>query len=164
MILFKRVGDSFRHIEDREWLLLVLETLGVLVGILLAFELQEWASNRAAAAKHDEMMDRLFEESEQDVGSLREIRDVLLAQSKAEVDFATQISAGKCTPKVPPLVPRQPPGGKRKMNGRTGRMAGWRQGERPRSIARWATPNGNPTFRRTLGLGHSPSGWFGPQA
>ena len=43
MILFKRVGDSFRHIEDREWLLLVLETLGVLVGILLAFELQEWA-------------------------------------------------------------------------------------------------------------------------
>ena len=72
MILFKRVGDSFRHIEDREWLLLVLETLGVLVGILLAFELQEWASNRAAAAKHDEMMDRLFEESEQDVGSLRE--------------------------------------------------------------------------------------------
>ena len=99
MILFKRVGDSFRHIEDREWLLLVLETLGVLVGILLAFELQEWASNRAAAAKHDEMMDRLFEESEQDVGSLREIRDVLLAQSKAEVDFATQLSAGKCPPK-----------------------------------------------------------------
>jgi hypothetical protein len=99
MILFKRVGDSFRHIEDREWLLLVLETLGVLIGILLAFELQEWASNRAAAAKHQEMMDRLFEESEQDVGSLRDIRDVLVAQSKAEVDFATQLSAGKCPPK-----------------------------------------------------------------
>lgn len=28
MILFKRVGESFRHIEDREWLLLFLETLG----------------------------------------------------------------------------------------------------------------------------------------
>ena len=98
MILFKRVGDSFRHIEDREWLLLVLETLGVLVGILLAFELQEWAANRAAAAKHQEMMDRLFEESEQDVGSLREIRDALLAQSKVEVAFATQLSAGKCPP------------------------------------------------------------------
>jgi hypothetical protein len=37
MILFKRVGDSFRHIEDREWLLLCVETLGVLVGILVAF-------------------------------------------------------------------------------------------------------------------------------
>jgi hypothetical protein len=99
MILFKRVGDSFRHIEDREWLLLFVETLGVLVGILLAFELQEWASNRAAAAKHQEMMDRLFEESEQDVGSLRDIRDLLLAQSKTEVDFVTQLSAGKCPPK-----------------------------------------------------------------
>jgi hypothetical protein len=99
MILFKRVGESFRNIEDREWLLLFLETLGVLVGILLAFELQEWASNRAAAAKHQEIMDRLFEESEQDVGSLREIRDTLLAQSKVEMDFATQLSAGKCPPK-----------------------------------------------------------------
>ena len=99
MILFRRVGDSFRHIEDREWVLLVLETLGVLVGILLAFELQEWASNRSAAAKHHEMMDRLFEESEQDVGSLREIRDILIAQSKTEVEFAVQLSAGKCPPK-----------------------------------------------------------------
>ena len=99
MILFKRVGESFRHIEDREWMLLFLETLGVLVGILLAFELQEWAANRASAARHHEMMDRLFEESELDVASLREIRDVLLAQSKTEVDFATQLSAGKCPPK-----------------------------------------------------------------
>ena len=78
MILFKRVGESFRHIEDREWLLLFLETVGVLVGILLAFELQEWASRRADAAKHREIMDRLFEESEQDVASLRDLRDVLL--------------------------------------------------------------------------------------
>ena len=44
MILFKRVSESFRHIEDREWMLLSLETLGVLAGILIAFELQQWAS------------------------------------------------------------------------------------------------------------------------
>jgi len=99
MILFNRVGQSFRHIEDREWVLLFLETFGVLVGILLAFELQEWATNRAAAARHQEIVDRLFEESEQDVGSLRDIRDVLLSESKTEVDFATQLSAGKCPPK-----------------------------------------------------------------
>ena len=42
MILFRRVGEAFRHIEDREWLLLALETLGVLAGILIAFELQLW--------------------------------------------------------------------------------------------------------------------------
>jgi hypothetical protein len=67
MILFKRVGDSFRHIEDREWVLLFLETLGVLVGILLAFELQEWGQRRSEAAKHHQLMERLFEESEMDV-------------------------------------------------------------------------------------------------
>jgi len=98
MILFKRVGESFRHIEDREWVLLFLETLGVLVGILLAFALQEWAQQRADAAKHQEIMDRLFEESEQDIASLRELRDVLLDQSKTEVEFATQLSNGKCPP------------------------------------------------------------------
>lgn len=99
MILFKRVRESFRHIEDREWMLLFLETLGVLVGILVAFELQEWAQRRADAAKHDQIMDRLFEESEQDVASLRQIRDLLLAQSKKEVAFATELSGGKCPPR-----------------------------------------------------------------
>jgi len=98
MILFKRVGESFRRIEDREWVLLFLETLGVLFGILLAFWLQEWAQQRADASKHREIMDRLFEESEQDIASLRVIRDVLAAESKAEVEFATQLSDGKCPP------------------------------------------------------------------
>jgi len=99
MILFKRVGESFRHIEDREWVLLILETLGVLVGILLAFELQEWAQRRSEAAKNRQMMERLFEESEQDVATLRNIRDVLLAQSNGDAEFAAQLSAGKCPPK-----------------------------------------------------------------
>ena len=98
MILFKRVGESFRHIEDREWMLLFLETLGVLVGILLAFELQQWGERRAEAAKHQEIMERLFEESEQDIASLRELRDVLFDESRREVEFATQLSNGKCPP------------------------------------------------------------------
>lgn len=98
MILFKRIGESFQHIEDREWVLLALETLGVLVGILLAFELQEWASRRSDAAKHQQIMDRLFEESEQDVATLRQLRDVLAKQSDTEVDFATQLGEGKCPP------------------------------------------------------------------
>jgi hypothetical protein len=98
MIIFKRIGESFRHIEDREWLLLALETLGVLVGILLAFELQEWAANRSAAARHREIMDRLFEESEQDVGSLRELRNALRSQSKTEVAFVTELGEGRCPP------------------------------------------------------------------
>jgi len=98
MILFKRVGDSFRHIEDREWLLLVLETLGVLVGILLAFELQEWAQQRSEAAKHHQLMERLFEETESDVAVLRDIRSTSDEVAENERDFATKLSAGECPP------------------------------------------------------------------
>src|SRR5690242_11093228 len=96
MILFKRVGESFRHIEDREWVLLFLETLGVLVGILLAFELQEWGSRRSEAAKHREIMERLFEESQLDVIYLRGIRDFMRTAVKAESDFAERLSNGEC--------------------------------------------------------------------
>jgi hypothetical protein len=98
MILFRQVSESFRQIEGREWALLFLETLGVLVGILLAFELQEWASRRSEAGKHEELMDRLFEESQRDVAELRDDRDRMRAQVKAETEFATLLSRGKCPP------------------------------------------------------------------
>ena len=96
MILFKRVGNSFRHIEDREWVLLFLETLGVLVGILLAFELQEWASQRSEAAKHRQLMERLFEESQTDVTVLRNFRAIQRGMAANERDFATSLSEGRC--------------------------------------------------------------------
>ena len=98
MILFKRVGESFRHIEDREWVLLFLETLGVLVGILLAFELQEWAQRRSDAAKHRQLMERLFEESELDVILLRDRRDVIRSSVNTEIQFAEKLSGGECPP------------------------------------------------------------------
>ncbi len=96
MILFKRVGESFRHIEDREWVLLFLETLGVLVGILVAFELQEWASRRDSAARHRQLMERLFEESEMDVTAVRRIRDLSNQFVKAEKRLAVDLSQGRC--------------------------------------------------------------------
>lgn len=98
MILFKRVGESFKRIEGREWALLFLETFGVVAGILMAFELNEWASRRSEAAKHREIMERLFEESEQDVASLREFRDKMLAMSKNEIEFSSDLSNGTCPP------------------------------------------------------------------
>ena len=96
MILFKRVGESFKHIEGREWVLLALETLGVLAGILIAFELQEWASQRSQSARHRELLERLFEESEQDVAVIRSMRDVMRGLGDQETRFATRLNAGQC--------------------------------------------------------------------
>ena len=98
MILFKRVGKSFRHIEDREWVLLALETLGVLVGILIAFELQQWGQQRSDAAKHRQLMERLFEESEMDVAALRHMRDVLDGLVESEKSFGVALGKGECPP------------------------------------------------------------------
>ncbi|MCL6684061.1 hypothetical protein [Sphingomonas alba] len=98
MILFKRVGSAFKGIEGREWALLTLETLGVVAGIMIAFELNEWASRRNEAARHQMMMERLFEESEWDITILRPFRDGMREQVKDEEEFASQLSSGKCPP------------------------------------------------------------------
>ena len=101
MILFKRVGQSFRHIEDREWVLLFLETLGVLVGILLAFELQEWASRRADASRRHGLLERLFVESEDTISAIRHERDLLANTIAKERAFATAlVHEGQCPPEA----------------------------------------------------------------
>jgi len=96
MLLFKRVGESFNRIEGREWALLFLETLGVLAGILIAFELNEWAVRRSDAAKHQEIMERLLDEAQQDVAKLRDVRDLMRRLTDSESRFATQLSSGTC--------------------------------------------------------------------
>src|SRR3954467_7008985 len=100
MILFKRLGESFRHIEGREWALLTLETLGVLFGILIAFELQQWAQQRSDAARHHQLMERLFEESELDVVVLRQMRDTLDRIVGGEKTFALSLARGQCPPEA----------------------------------------------------------------
>jgi len=96
MILFKRVGTAFRGIDAREWALLTLETLGVIAGILIAFELNEWAGRRNEAARHAQLMERLFEESEVDVSALRHTRDIVKELVAAEKKFAVELSDGRC--------------------------------------------------------------------
>ena len=98
MILFRRIGGSFREITSRDWALLSLETIGIIAGILIAFQLNEWASRRNEDARNQRMMERLFEESEWDVISLRFIRDIMRAQVKDEVEFATLLGNGQCPP------------------------------------------------------------------
>ena len=96
MIIFQRGRDAFRRIEDRDWLLLLLETLGVLIGILVAFELQQWGTQRDQAVKHHELMERLFEESLNDVSALRDMRDTLRPMLSREQAFAVKLAKSEC--------------------------------------------------------------------
>jgi len=96
VLLFKRVGSAFRGIDGREWALLSLETMSVVAGILIAFELNEWATSRNEAARHDRLMERLLEESEIDLIVIRSFRDDLSTMLNREQDFAVKLAEGKC--------------------------------------------------------------------
>lgn len=96
MILFRRVGEAVRSVEPRDWVLLALETIAVIAGILIAFELSEYAERRREAARHDRLMERLFEESQVTVSSLRGTRDIINRFVDAEIKFAVELSQGRC--------------------------------------------------------------------
>jgi hypothetical protein len=96
MILFRRAAVAVSHIEDREWVLLALETVGVLAGILIAFSLQEWGTQRDQAAKHHELMERLFEESQGDVSVIRDLRNGLKPMINGEQAFAVRLANSEC--------------------------------------------------------------------
>lgn len=98
MILFKRVGSAFRGIKQREWMLLALETIGVLAGILIAFELNEWSGRRAEDRRVHRQLERLFDEAQQDVAAALNLADVMGALAKGETRFAAQVSQGACPP------------------------------------------------------------------
>lgn len=96
MIILRRAGEALKRVEDREWLLLTLETVGVLIGILVAFELQQWGAQRDQAAKHHELMERLFEETLLDVSVLRDMRDTLKPMVIREQAFAVKLATSEC--------------------------------------------------------------------
>lgn len=114
MILFKRVSESFRRIEGREWVLLFLETVGVVAGILIAFELNEWSASREAAHRQHQLLERLFDESENTVAILRADRNDMKEIVGRETAFATLLVHRNICPPEPmwkavDTIPMYPP-------------------------------------------------------
>jgi hypothetical protein len=97
VVLFSRVRGAVGEIEGREWALLCLETIGVLIGIFVAFRLNEWAMSRREAARDLQLVDRLFEESQRNVSWLRGQRERDQALVSREMKFATTlVHDGRC--------------------------------------------------------------------
>lgn len=96
MFLLKRMGSAYRDIKAQDWALLSLETICLVAGILIAFELNEWAAGRNDARKHAMLMDRLFEETENDVSFLRGTRDMLREALAEEKALAVALNGTAC--------------------------------------------------------------------
>lgn len=62
--LWHRARRAVGGIGDTEWALLIMESLGVVVSILIAFQLQEWAEDRREDRNRQRVIERLFDEAQ----------------------------------------------------------------------------------------------------
>lgn len=61
--LLRRLRATAGEIRASEWLLLAIETIAVVGGILIAFELEQWAEDRREAKQIERLMERLLVET-----------------------------------------------------------------------------------------------------
>ncbi|MCM8558342.1 hypothetical protein [Sphingomicrobium sediminis] len=99
LALWRRVRGAVGDIGPTEWALLGIETVAVVGGIVIAFQLEQWAEDRREARDRDELAERLLEEAEDSVAILRAERD-LMAERGTSVDTMLKawIVDGKCPP------------------------------------------------------------------
>lgn len=72
-MIVRRVTNALRR---QDWAAVAIEFLLILVGVLLAFQINEWASERHARAEREAATSRLLDEAEEDVAFLRyEVED-----------------------------------------------------------------------------------------
>lgn len=68
-MLAKRVVESLRR---QDWAMVFIEFVLVVVGVLLAFQINDWANARLEAQARREATERLLDESERDIAHIKE--------------------------------------------------------------------------------------------
>ncbi|NNC47676.1 MAG: hypothetical protein HKO13_04500 [Sphingomonas sp.] len=68
---FKRIGDAFRSLTPADWALQFVRFVAVVAGILIAFALDGWNSNRIEQNRQDRQLERLAGEAGATVEYLR---------------------------------------------------------------------------------------------
>ena len=100
MVFFHHFISALREIGRREWLLLGLEFVTVLAGIVIAFQLNEWAASRKERAHERQIIERLFDDARLNVSLFRLNRDEAKKQMDKEERFAVQLTSGQCPPQA----------------------------------------------------------------
>lgn len=98
MVFFHHLKSAMREIGRREWLLLALEFVTVLAGIVIAFQLNEWAASRKDKARERQVIERLFDDARLNVSMFRLNRDNAKKMMDLEERFAVQLTGGQCPP------------------------------------------------------------------
>lgn len=67
-MILKRITQSLRR---QDWAMVAIEFVLVLMGVLLAFQINNWGNRRTELSAHQEITERLLGEAEEDVAYLR---------------------------------------------------------------------------------------------
>ena len=89
IVIFRRIREAAGRVTGTEWLLVLVEGLLVFLGIVAAFELEQWAQQQREKKDHAQMLNRLVDEAEETVANLIEDRDrfaTTLEQARAEMN------------------------------------------------------------------------------
>src|SRR3954467_14229839 len=82
-----RLSDALRA---RDWLGLVLELAVVTIGVLLAFQIEQWGQRRHQAREERDFLERLYGENQ---ASARELRELLQLHDKVVREVGAAIRA-----------------------------------------------------------------------
>lgn len=94
--LIRRLRDSAREVRPSDWLLVAVEGLLVFVGIVAAFQLQEWATDRREQRQIDRMTHALLGEARTAVALIWNHVDTWRTALEKAEGVAETLSAGNC--------------------------------------------------------------------
>lgn len=75
-----------RAIREQNWFAVVLEFVIVIAGVVIGFQIQAWAEDRAQAQRQSVLLDRLHHEAEENVGYYSFILDIYERHNAARTE------------------------------------------------------------------------------
>ena len=98
-----RLGRLRNALRARDWLGIGIELLVVTLGVLLAFEIEQWGQQRERAAQERQFMEELFADTQ---SGLDELKDLIEAHEKVVREVPVALDARGIPAKIRAL-PRQ---------------------------------------------------------
>lgn len=94
-MIVKRMLLSLRR---QDWAMVVIEFVLVVVGVLFAFQINEWAAERASEEARQQASERLLEEVERNVAYIRQATDYEQGNVNALMAVIKRVNEGRGTP------------------------------------------------------------------
>lgn len=96
--VFARIKGAFASLTPADWALQFVRFVAVVAGILIAFALDGWNSNRLEQLREDRLMERLLEESERGAAYLTQRFDMNSERLLGWQRLAIALGDNRCPP------------------------------------------------------------------